>query len=63
MNFFQGAICEIPNSICLACGRITKYETFITFLFKLAQSSAFLENIAFATKHSKVCNVELSSIQ
>jgi hypothetical protein len=24
MNFFQGAICEIPNSICFACGRITK---------------------------------------
>ena len=38
-------------------------ESFITFLVKLAQSSAFLQDIAFATKNPKICNVGLSTIQ
>jgi hypothetical protein len=41
----------------------TKQEAFIIFLLKLAQLCAFLQDIAFATKNPKVCNIELSSIQ
>jgi hypothetical protein len=35
----------------------------ITLLIKLAQSSAFLQDVAFATKDPKIYNVGLSTIQ
>ena len=44
-------------------GGISPTESFIIFLVKLAQSSAFLQDIAFATKDPKICNVGLSLFQ
>jgi len=54
---------KLGLSLSFASSGVTKQETFITFLFELAQSSAFLQYIAFASKNLKVCNIGLSSIQ
>jgi hypothetical protein len=43
--------------------QVSKQESFITLLLKLAESSAFLQDIAFATKDPKIYNVGLSTIQ
>jgi hypothetical protein len=63
MNLLKSTTSQISNSISFASSGVTKQETFITFLLKLAQSSAFLQYIAFAAKNLKVCNIRLSSIQ
>jgi hypothetical protein len=63
MHLLKSTTSQISNSISLASSGVTKQETLITFLLKLAQSSAFLQDIAFATKHPKVCNIGLSNIQ
>jgi hypothetical protein len=63
MNLLKSTTSQILNSISLASSGVTKQEIFITFLLKLAQPSAFLQDIAFATKHPKVCDIGLSTIQ
>jgi hypothetical protein len=63
MNFHKGTTRQIPNSISFASTGVTKQETFITFLLKLAQSSDFLQYVAFATKYLKIYNIGLFTIQ
>jgi hypothetical protein len=63
MDFLKLTTSQVPNSISFASSGVTKQETFITLLFKLAQSSALLQNVAFATKNLKICNVGFPSIQ
>ena len=63
MNLLKSTTYQISNSICFACSGVSRQESFITFLVKLAQSSTFPQDIAFATKYLKICIVGLSTIQ